>query len=652
MRSRRLPLFLTVLICIASAVVISSVRKANAASSDPSIASYSHGFVHLVLPYDLPRAGAGQLSLEILNPEDEVLGRSELRVDASEGKSAWREDVKLTKPVAPDELVWDRVRYRFAYAGSTGAAIQNTESISGILRMPVLHILGQQSYLSGARAAARVVVTDTNNEPAGGPSSVRIDLITADQKSQRLFAGPLNQRGTTEAQFILPKSSGAYSLRYAVDTPIGYTEFTQTVRIEDKASILLTTEKPIYQPGQTIHIRALALGRAQHHASAARPLTFEVEDSRGNKVFKKQTHTDQFGIASAEFALADEVNLGAYHVRALMGETEGAPNNTAEIALNVEKYVLPKFKVAVEFTSKAKHGYRPGDRVTGTVRANYFFGKPVEGGEVSLKASGMDVTQFEAAAVHGKTDAEGVYHFDLRLPAYFAGRPLEQGAARVLVEATVKDSASHSETRGEAIVVSQSPLLITAVPEGGALTPNLENQIFLLTSYADGTPAQTKVRVANQNLTTDTGGIAVLRLKAGADAEVLQIDASDAEGNRASSSVRLNPRQGDDQVLLRTERAVYRAGDPIQAKVFSTKARGTAYVDVVREGQIVLTRDVDIVNGQAELSLTATPDLAGTVDLHAYVFGRDARPAGDHRLIFVQPADELKIEAHDGRGRL
>ena len=59
----------------------------------------------------------------------------------------------------------------------------------------------------------------------------------------------------------------------------------------------------------------------------------------------------------------------------------------------------------------------------------------------------------------------------------------------------------------------------------------------------------------------------------------------------------------------------------------------------------MLTRDLDIENGQAELSLTATPELAGTVDFNAYLFGRDARPVGDHRLVFVQPADELKIEA-------
>src|SRR4029077_1152953 len=91
--------------------------------------------------------------------------------------------------------------------------------------------------------------------------------------------------------------------------------------------------------------------------------------------------------------------------------------------------------------------------------------------------------------------------------------------------------------------------------------------------------------------------------------------------------------------------AIYNAGDRIRLSVLSTKKQGTAYVDVVKDGQTILTRDLDIKDGQAELALTATPDLAGTVDFSAYLFGSDARPVGDHRLIFVQPADDLKIEA-------
>jgi hypothetical protein len=445
-------------------------------------------------------------------------------------------------------------------------------------------------------------------------------------------------------------------LRYVVDTAIGSTEFTQEVRLEDKVSILLTTEKPIYQPGQTIHVRGLALDRSDHEAAAKHKLTFELEDSRGNKVFKKATETDEFGVASAEFGLADEVNLGTYHLRALMfgsgmGDAE-APTNTAEIALNVERYVLPKFKVAVEFSEngkKQKRGYQPGDHVIGTVRSNYFFGKPVDHAEISVKASAMDVAVFEVASAQGKTDSDGAYRFDIQLPKYFAGRPLSHGAARVLIEATVKDSAGHAETRGEPITVSESPLLITAVPEGGTLVPNLENQVFVLTSYPDGTPAKTDVVVhaagnSDQHVNTDDGGVAVARVKAGSGGETLEIDASDQEGEHASSKVELQSRVGEDQILLRTERAVYRAGERIQLKVFSTKARGAAYVDIVKEGQTIETRDLELENGEAALSLTAGPEMAGTVDISAYLFGRDARPVGDHRLIFVQPADELKIE--------
>src|SRR5262249_21342954 len=153
------------------------------------------------------------------------------------------------------------------------------------------------------------------------------------------------------------------------------------IQLEDKSSILLTTEKPIYQPGQTIHARALALDRSNHQATAGRKLTFELEDSRGNKVFLKITETDSFGIASSELNMADEVNLGTYHLRAMMDDNAGATPNKSEIALQVERYVLPRFKVAVELgdkDAKTKRGYRPGDHVTGTVRANYFFGKAVD----------------------------------------------------------------------------------------------------------------------------------------------------------------------------------------------------------------------------------------------------------------------------------
>ena len=222
------------------------------------------------IPYSAPRAGTGTLTIQVLNPEEEAIGSAEHRVTLEKGKGAWEQDIKLHKQLATDELVWHRLRYRFVYASETGPEIEGTDSISQILRVPVVHVMAQQTYVSGAAAAVRVVATDTRNEPIAGPSSVKIELVKPGSPNQPLFAGPLNARGTTEAQLHFPAGLvGSYSLRYVLDTRIGEVEFNQPVRLEDKVSILLTTEKPIYQPGQTIHVRALALDRANRQAAGA-----------------------------------------------------------------------------------------------------------------------------------------------------------------------------------------------------------------------------------------------------------------------------------------------------------------------------------------------------------------------------------------------
>lgn len=631
-------------------------------------ATYRRGQLSLAVAHSSMRPGAGVLTAELLAPEGDVLGRAERRMEIRGNPEAWSLTIVPDKPVSYEEISWLRVHYRLVYDDDQKGVLDDIESVSQILRRPVVRVLGQSEYMAGSRAAIRVVVTDDKSS-APQVGWLRVDLQEKSAPRRLLFSGKLNRRGTVEAGFVLPTGiTGKLDMHFVAETPIGSAEFTQAVELKDKASILLTTEKPIYQPGRTIHARALALDRATNHSDENRKLTFEVEDSRGNKVFRKSTATDKFGIASAEFTLADEVNLGAYHLRALMGDPQ-ASTNSAEVTLNVERYVLPKFKVAVEFAGKAgenKHGYRPGDHVTGTVRANYFFGKAVDHAEVDVKASSMDVEVFEAATTSGTTDDDGVYHFDLKLPKYFAGRPLNQGAARVLIEATVKDSAAHSETRGEPITVSESPLLVTAIPEGGALAPEVENEIFFVASYPDGVPAHATLTVhippplaripligekpaKDELLQTDDSGVAVFRMRPeyalDHGSPTLRIEADDHHGNRAQSTVPLQTRDGGDQILLHTNQAIFRAGDRIQLRVLSTRSHGAAYVDIVKNGQTILTRDLDLENGEADLTLAATPEMAGTLDVDAYLIGRDAQPVADHRLIFVQPAEELKIEA-------
>jgi len=189
---------------VTALVTMKSSNPAKAANLDATVATYAHGVLNTSIPYDLPSPGSGQLTVEILDPEDRPVGHVEHQVEVKPGRGSWQADIKLAKAIDTDELVWHRLRYRFAYADRNGAAVEGTESISQILRMPVVHILGQQTYLTGGQAAVRVIVTDSKNESVSGASSLRIELLTPGQKSRPLFTGPLDRRGTAEAQFRMP----------------------------------------------------------------------------------------------------------------------------------------------------------------------------------------------------------------------------------------------------------------------------------------------------------------------------------------------------------------------------------------------------------------------------------------------------------------
>jgi uncharacterized protein YfaS (alpha-2-macroglobulin family) len=642
--------------CLFLGILISLAAALGSAEPKTISAVYSRNTLSVSVPYEAVHGGEAELRVEVLTPEDRVIGEAVHKANVAEGAGVWNAKVELNESMTLDELVWHRMRFTLRFENQTQPDVEDIRSMSEILVRPEVHILAQRSYIAGAQAAMRVIVQSATHDGVVAPvalGTIRIELTKPqrpDQKPVLLFTGPLDRRGSAEADLRFPAGlTGSFPLRFTAETPLGQVDTTSTVQLEDEVSVLLTSEKPVYQPSQTIHLRALALNRADHHAVAERALTFEVEDARGNKVFRKAAQTDNFGLASTEFTLADEVNLGAYHVRVKMGD---ANNDAADLTVNVERYVLPKFRLVVEFDSKdgeQKRDYRPGDHVTGTVKANYFFGKPVANAEVMLKASAMDVELFDAATAEGRTNSDGIYHFDFVLPKFFAGDGSRHGASPVVVEATVKDAAEHAETRGEPITVSETPLVIMAVPEGGKLVHGLQNEVYVLASYPDGTPAKADIEAhigrTRQSAKTDEAGIATIQVPGDQANSALRIDADDRKGNRTSQSLTLETRAGEDQLLVRTAHSVVKPGDRIEISLLSTHQSGAAYIDLVHEGQTILTRDVDIENGKAKLNLLATPAMSGTMTITGYVIGRNGREVTDQRLVFVQPVDELHVDA-------
>src|SRR5664279_2225192 len=129
MPALRRAFFVTALTVAASIVIVRSYQRPPDGSAS---ATYSQGTLRVNLPYAAPHAGAGRLIVEVLDPEDTAIGRTEERVELDQGKGTWQQEVKLSKPLAFEDLIWHRLRYRFTYSDSGQAPIQGTESLSQI----------------------------------------------------------------------------------------------------------------------------------------------------------------------------------------------------------------------------------------------------------------------------------------------------------------------------------------------------------------------------------------------------------------------------------------------------------------------------------------------------------------------------------------
>ena len=105
----------------------------------------------------------------------------------------------------------------------------------------------------------------------------------------------------------------------------------------------------------------------------------------------------------------------------------------------------------------------------------------------------FDVQQTQVVNLQGKTDDKGAYHFEFDLPKYFAGRGLEKDQAEFSLQVSVVDQAEHTEQTSKVLPIAQTPIVIEVVPEAGVLKPGVENKLYILTSYPDGTPARTRL---------------------------------------------------------------------------------------------------------------------------------------------------------------
>lgn len=498
-------------------------------------------------------------------------------------------------------------------------------------------ILGQTKIASGSPTGLRILV---RNRVSGKPvPSAELVLSLQNKITGVVKLGTFNTdaNGSLHDSVNIPEiPPGEYELVVDATSSLGRDHVVKKVEIHHPVRILLSSDKPIYQPGQTVHLRSLILNGRTERPFTNQAVTFEVCDPKGNKVFKEARSTSGFGIASADFVLASELNLGRYELRAIVGAT------STEQTIEVKRYVLPKFKVQITTDNSY---YLPGETVSGSIAADYFFGKTVGGAAVRLSAATLEEKPVAITNMQGRTDSAGKYRFRFVLPNFFVGMPQKNEQAFLDLSAQVRDTAGHSEERTLSLSVAQHELEVAVIPEVGALVPGVENVLYVLTTYPDGRPAPCKVFVDGASYQGDAQGLCAVKTVPAEINQAFEIRAIDEAGRKRKLSFHCETDRAPPTFMLRSDKAIYQAGETARITVASTEKNNTVFIDVIKHGQTVLTKSVPLANYKAEYVLSLPASLVGALKLNAYVITATGEDRGCSRIIYVNPASGLKISS-------
>ena len=166
---------------------------------------------------------------------------------------------------------------------------------------------------------------------------------------------------------------------------------------------IITTDKPIYLPTETINTRIL-VWKNDYYKAIKEPIETEVTlkflSPSQHILFQKVMSTDEHGIISYSFSLDPDTELGDYYISVEKGDSDDS------IKVRVDKYEKPAFRVTLHLDQEY---VAPGNVLSGNVSAEYYFGRPVSNGEIELLIGDFEV-------LSGVTDSNGYWEFRQRLP--------------------------------------------------------------------------------------------------------------------------------------------------------------------------------------------------------------------------------------------
>jgi hypothetical protein len=619
--------------------------------------------VDLRLENSSRKNGSAHISLLILDPKGLVQAQGERTISLSGGVTKMQVALPAIAASEKDQAKAHLFLYRLRYFvsantedGSSFQPVDGTVSIGEIApQLFELHAAAPEYVEPGNRYVLHVrAIHPATSAPQQGVL-VQGSLDVEEDNPVLTNKAVTDGRGYATLEFSMPASIDPKRVKMNVTgTRDDFTANADSNLIVPQwTTTSLSTDKPLYQPGQTLHMRLLAFG-TDTKAMVDEPVNFQITDPENTLVYRVAQKTSRYGIASADWQIPDNLRLGTYVVTAEFdGGRYDERRSTAHV--KISRYELPTFSVIAK---PDRQYYLPGQNATVEIRANYLYGEPVRRGHVRLVRETEREWDFreqkwkveEAEVYEGETDAQGkfVAHVDLTKQHESMADDNWSRFENTNYSAYFTDGTTgRTEDRRFDLRVSRDPIHIYLIHDPPI---NYPHEFYVSTDYADGNPAQCDVQIKWARATRSADG----NILPEADAKLLRqihtnrygvaritglnipdleksgefmlvVDAKDEKGAGGHETERVSSDEVRDRAIgVATDKTLYQPGEPIEVELKSNEPDTAVTVDAIHDNKVVASQMVHLHHGRANLVFAPSDKFQNEVTIMAYAFGANA----------------------------
>lgn len=242
----------------------------------------------------------------------------------------------------------------------------------------------------------------------------------------------------------------------------------------DRYLTFVSTDKPIYHPGEKVYVRGIVLNAADHKplpSGQAVNATVQIKGSRGDVLATATAHA-QDSVWGYAWDVPQGQAGGEYTVAVTYPWEGHAP---AERKFDVRSFRAPRLKTQITFL---RDGYGPGEKVTATLDVKRAEGGVPQGAKVTVQAR-IDGVEVDGGT--GTVDEKGLCTVSFDLP-----KQIERGEGTLSL---VVADGGVVETAAKSIPILLQTVDLQVYPEGGDLVAGFKNRVYVQAHQPNGKPA-------------------------------------------------------------------------------------------------------------------------------------------------------------------